>query len=108
MADDPLPFIEEKDFGAFQRIFENAALPANYEEWLKFYERERRDRERKGHTCYAVPVDPNDFVEFCRSQGQEPNEIDNEHFLVLLLRFAITNAPPPCVASEYDPLESKD
>ncbi len=91
MADEPLPFIEKKDYGAFQRNFENAALP-DHDEWLKCYEREKRDREGKGLSCYAVQVDPDNFVKFCLSHGQEPKEVDYENFFVLLLRFAVTNA----------------
>ncbi len=107
MADEPLPFIEKKDYGTFQRIFENAALP-DHDDWLELYEREKRDREGKGHRCFAVQVDPDNFVEFCRSLGQEPKEIDNKHFLDLLLRFAITIAQQPHVISDYNPLDSKD
>ena len=107
MADEPLPFIEKKDYGTFQRIFENAALP-DHDDWLELYEREKRDREGKGYRCFAVQVDPDNFVEFCRSLGREPKEVDYDHFLVLLLRFAVTNASPPRVISEYDPLDSKD
>ena len=107
MADEPLPFIEEKDYGAFQRIFENAALP-DHGDWLELYEREKRDREGKGHRCFAVQVDPDKFAEFCRSLGREPKEVDYEHFLVLLLRFAVTNAQPPHLISDYDPHDSKD
>ena len=107
MADDPLPFIDKQDYGAFQRIFENAALP-DHDEWLECYEREKLDREGKGLSCFAVQVDPDNFVEFCRSHGQEPKEVDNEHFLDLLLRFAVTNAQQPRVISDYDPHDSKD
>ncbi len=108
MADDPLPFIEKKDYGEFQRSFENAALP-DYDEWLKCYEREQRVRERMGHSCYAVQVDPVKFVEHCRSGGQEPKEVDASHFLVLLLRFAtaIAKAEPQRAISDFDPLDSK-
>ncbi len=107
MADEPLPFIEKKDYGAFQLSFKNAALP-DHDEWLKCYEREKRDRERLGHTCYVVQVDPDNFVEFCLSHGQEPKEVDNGHFLKLLLSFAITNAQPARVISDFDQLDSKD
>ena len=93
MIDDPLPFIEKKDYGEFQRSFENAALP-DYDEWLKRHEREQQERERHGHSCDAVQVDPAKFVKYCRSVGQEPKKVDSNHFLVLLLRFAITIANP--------------
>ncbi len=108
MADDPLPFIEKKDYGEFQRSFENAALP-DYDEWFKRQERYQRDQERMGHSCYAVQVDPVKFVEHCRSGGQEPKEVDASHFLVLLLRFAITiaNPEPQSAKSDFDTLDSK-
>ena len=109
MADDPLPFIEMKDYGAFQRSFEKAGLP-DYDEWLKVYNREKSDRESKGYNCYPVQVDPDNFVTFCLLERQEPKEVDYNHFLDLLLRFAftITKAEPQRVISDYDPLDSKD
>ncbi len=108
MTDDPLPFIEKKDYGEFQRSFENAALP-DYDEWLKRHEREQRDQERMGHSCYAVQVDPAKFIEYCRSVGKEPKKVDASHFLVLLLRFAtaIAKAEPQRAISDFDPLDSK-
>ena len=109
MADDPLPFIEKKDYGELQRIFENAALP-DYDGWLKLHEREKRKRERMGHSCYAVQVDPAKFAEHCRSvEGQEPKSVDANHFPVFLERFAvnIANAEPQRAQSDFDPLDSK-
>ena len=108
MADDPLAIIEKKDYGEFQRIFENAALP-DYDEWFKRQERYQRDQERMGHSCNPVQVDPAKFVEYCRSEGQEPKKVDARLFCVLLLRFAtnIAYAEPQRAISDFDPLDSK-
>ena len=95
MATEPLPFIEEDDYEAIQKIAPD--LPNTYADWLKLHEQEKR-KHSKINPIQEVPVRPDKFEAYCKDRrGQGSAQA--------LLSFALDNAGPYEVDHEYDPLE---
>ena len=93
MATENLPFIEEDDYKAIQKII--PGLPDTYAEWLKVHEGEKRERS-KFNPVQEVPVRPDEFEAYCKDRGARPSA-------QALLKFALNNAGPHEVDHEYDP-----
>ncbi len=104
MADDPLPFIAEKDYEAFRPIIKQD-FPDTYDEWLKRHEQEKLERCRQGHNVKPIDVRPDEFAKFCRDQGGEGKGSWQD-----LLRFAITiaKAEPQRVISDEEDTEDSE
>ncbi len=109
MDDDPLPFIAEKDYGAFLRIikrdFPDAydEWPGTYDGWLEKYEQDALERRRQGHIPRDIDVRPDEFAEFCHRDNRKG-------ILQDLLRFAITIAktePQRVISDEEDTEDSE-
>ena len=95
MATEPLPFIEEDDYEAIQKIATD--LPNTYADWLKLHEREKRERS-KINPIQEVPVHPDEFEVYCKDRGVQCSA-------QALLRFAFDNAGPYEADHEYDPYD---
>ena len=109
MDDDPLPFIAEKDYGAFLRIIKRD-FPDAYDEWpdthdgwIELHEREKLKRRRQGHIPRDIDVRPDEFAEFCHRHNYKGGRQD-------FLRFAITiaKAEPQRVISDEEDTEDRE
>ena len=93
MTTEPLPFIEEDDYEAIQKIAPD--LPNTYADWLKAHERAKRERNNT-NPVQVVLVRPHEFEAYCRDRGVQPSAS-------ALLRFAHDNAGPHEADHEYEP-----
>ena len=96
MATEPLPFIEEDDYEANQKIAPD--LPDTYAEWLKLHEREKQERS-KINPVQEVTVRPDEFEVYCKDCGIAGSA-------QALLKFAIAHAGPYATDHDYDPHEN--
>ena len=109
MDDDPLPFIAEKDYGAFLRIikrdFPDAydEWPDTYDGWIELHEQEKLKLRRQGLIPRDIDVGPDEFAEFCHRDNRKGIFQD-----LLDFAFTIAKAEPQRVISDEEDTEDRE
>lgn len=81
MAIFTLPIIRREQYDAFRRDL-GPDLADTYDEWAKLFADELGKAKRRGDSLVEIEIDYDQFIRYCRTEGQQPNA-------EILRRFAV-------------------
>ena len=81
MAESYLAQIDPSDYEMIRGVL-NEDLPDTYEVWLKFQTKGEVEAKRQGHSIVYVPIDPDELVRYCGSNGGHRSRHGLHHFVI--------------------------
>ena len=84
--DKPLPavgayWIEEADYPAVVKIFDDGKMPRTWAEWRKIAEEMEKGLKAYGHPVIRVRIDPATFPAWCAAHGTTPGRQGRKLFV---------------------------
>ena len=84
--DKPLPavgayWIEEADYPAVVKLFDDGKMPRTWAEWLKIAEEMEKGLKAYGHPVMRVRIDPATYAQWCAAHGVAPGRQGRKAFV---------------------------
>ena len=89
--DKPLPavgayWIEEADYPAVVKIFDDGKMPRTWAEWRKIAEEMEKGLKAYGHPVMRVRIDPATFPAWCAAHGTTPGRQGRKLFVAAAVK----------------------
>ena len=90
-SDKPLPavgayWIEEADYPAVVKIFDDGKMPRSWAEWRKIAEEMEKGLKAYGHPVMRVRIDPLTFPAWCAAHGVTPGREGRKLFVAAAVK----------------------